>query len=70
MAHKAKMLHVDPCDMFKGDAASYSAFDALGVPTHDANGGCLSKNARKKLRKIWDKQKRLFDGSAASRPNI
>jgi hypothetical protein len=46
--------------MFKG-MAEYSLFDADGVPTHDAKGEPLSKSAFKKLRKDWEKQKRLFE---------
>jgi hypothetical protein len=32
-----------------------------GVPTHDAAGEPLSKSAFKKLKKDWDKQKKLFE---------
>ena len=39
----------------------YSLFDEDGVPTHDAKGEKLSKNATKNLRKDWEKQKRLFE---------
>lgn len=49
---KAKTL---PSEMFKGNAA-YGQFDENGVPTHDAAGVELSKNARKKVLKEYEQQ--------------
>lgn len=37
-----------------------------GVPTHDAAGEPLSKSAIKKLRKDWEKQKKLFEKAQAA----
>lgn len=54
---------MDPVDMFKGQTDLYSQFDSDGVPTHDAAGEPLSKSGIKKLKKDWDKQKRLFESS-------
>merc|ERR1719158_2358351 len=36
----------------------YSKFDDKGVPTHDASGEALTKNAQKKLIKLWDTEKK------------
>ena len=69
LANKTKMQQVQPCDMFRGDKASYSAFDSIGVPTHDEAGVPLSKNAKKKLKKLWEKQKRLYDSVQAAHEN-
>jgi hypothetical protein len=52
-------------DMFKSQTDLYSAFDAEGMPTHDAAGEKISKSAYKKLRRDWEKQKKLFESSAA-----
>ena len=35
----------------------------LGVPTHDAKGEKISKSTYKKLRKEWEKQKKLYETS-------
>ncbi|KAJ8599745.1 hypothetical protein CTAYLR_003427 [Chrysophaeum taylorii] len=65
---KAKLLaaRLKPEDMFKtGDrAALYSQFDDDGLPTHDAAGDPLPKSQIKKLRKEWDKQKKLVEWAA------
>ena len=37
--------------------------DADGVPTHDKEGKELTKSALKKLKKDWEKQKKLYEGS-------
>eukprot|EP00392_Amoebophrya_sp_AT5.2_P009124 g9152.t1 len=37
----------------------YSAFDEKGLPTHDKEGAELTKSAKKKLQKDWDKQDKL-----------
>jgi glutaminyl-tRNA synthetase len=58
-AAKAEKKKLDPKDMFKD--GPYSKFDADGVPTHDDKGEELTKSAVKKLKKEWEKQKRLFE---------
>jgi len=58
-AAKADKKKLDPKDMFKD--GPYSKFDADGVPTHDDKGEELTKSAVKKLKKEWEKQKRLFE---------
>lgn len=49
--------------MFKGQTDLYSQFDAEGIPTHDAAGEPLTKSGIKKLKKDWEKQKRLFESN-------
>lgn len=43
----------------------YSAFDDQGVPTTDKSGEPLSKSAIKKLKKEWEKQKKLYEKTLA-----
>ncbi|CAG8441231.1 7243_t:CDS:10 [Acaulospora colombiana] len=55
---------IDPEMMFKEAKDEegkdlYSAFDEMGIPTHDNNGEELSKNRVKKLKKEWEVQKKL-----------
>ncbi len=56
-------MNIDPKEMFKSQTDLYSKFDEDGVPTHDAAGVELSKSAYKKLKKDWEKQKKLFESS-------
>ena len=46
--------------MFKKDA-KYSAWDEQGVPTKMADGNEVPKSQIKKLKKDWDRQKKLYD---------
>jgi cysteinyl-tRNA synthetase len=55
---KREKARTPPGDLFKGNPA-YGQFDELGVPTHDATGQELSKNARKKCLKEYEQQKEL-----------
>ena len=50
----------DPLD-YTSMTHLYSCFDADGVPTHDAANEPLSKSLLKKLKKEWEKQKKLYD---------
>eukprot|EP00298_Acanthocystis_sp_HF-20_P013831 c20521_g1_i1.p1 GENE.c20521_g1_i1~~c20521_g1_i1.p1 ORF type:complete len:633 (+),score=217.46 c20521_g1_i1:2-1900(+) len=61
VAEKQKKMSIDPKEMFKSETDKYSQFDEDGVPTHDAEGAPLAKSGIKKLRKEWEKQKRLFE---------
>lgn len=68
-AAKQAKAAITPEEMFRGDstlASQYSQFDERGVPTHDAMGVELSKNARKKVIKEFEAQvelhKRYLDG--------
>lgn len=63
LAEKEARKNLDPKDMFQGETDKYSAFDEDGVPTKDAAGEPLSKSLVKKLKKEWEKQKRLFDAN-------
>ena len=57
---KAKL---SPADMFKTEEAreKYAAWDEDGVPTRTAGGEEVAKSQVKKLRKEWEKQKKLHD---------
>jgi cysteinyl-tRNA synthetase len=46
--------------MFKGDT-KYQEWDADGIPTKLADGSEPPKSQLKKLKKEWDKQKKLHD---------
>ena len=64
LAEKLARMNVSPLEMFKSQTDLYSQFDEEGVPTHDAAGEKLTKSAIKKLKKDWEKQKRLFESSS------
>ncbi|KAK0640751.1 tRNA synthetases class I (C) catalytic domain-containing protein [Cercophora newfieldiana] len=51
---------VPPQDIFKGDA-KYQEWDAEGLPTKLADGSEVPKSQVKKLKKEWDRQKKLHD---------
>jgi len=51
---------VPPQDLFKGDA-KYQEWDADGLPTKLADGNEVPKNQVKKLKKDWERQKKLHD---------
>jgi cysteinyl-tRNA synthetase len=63
-AKLAEQAKIDPKDMFRTE--EYSAWDADGVPTKDAKGDEVTKGKSKKLRKEWEKQKKLFEEHAKS----
>jgi glutaminyl-tRNA synthetase len=60
LADKEAKKKLNPKDMFRD--GPYSKFDDDGVPTHDADGQELTKSGIKKLRKDWEKQKKIFEG--------
>lgn len=64
-AEKEARKNVPPQEMFLGSTDLYSAFDEQGVPTADKAGEPLSKSAVKKLKKEWDKQKKLYEKAQA-----
>lgn len=66
LADKQARMHIAPEDMFRSATELYSAFDAEGVPTHDAAGEKLSKSAYKGLKKEWEKQKKIYDKHTSS----
>jgi len=49
-----------PQEMFKGDK-QYQEWDVDGVPVKTVDGSELSKSQLKKLRKEWEKQKKLHE---------
>ncbi|KAL2018614.1 hypothetical protein VTK56DRAFT_584 [Thermocarpiscus australiensis] len=51
---------VPPLEMFKGDA-KYREWDADGLPTKLADGSEVPKSQVKKLRKEWERQKKLHE---------
>lgn len=59
-------MSIRPEDMFKPPHCTegYTQFDEEGIPTHDASGEKLSKSSIKKLKKDWEKQKKLFESSS------
>ena len=63
LAEKLARMSLAPQDMFKTQTDLYSAFDADGIPTHTTDGKEISKSAAKKLRKEWEKQKKLYESS-------
>ncbi|KAF4556545.1 Cysteine--tRNA ligase-like protein [Elsinoe fawcettii] len=50
---------LDPKEMFKTD--EFSAWDDEGMPTKDKEGNDVAKSRSKKLKKEWDRQKKLHD---------
>lgn len=58
---RGKLSHVD---MFR--TSEYSAWDDDGLPTKDAEGKEVVKSRAKKLRKDWDRQKKLHEAWLAS----
>jgi len=65
LAEKEARKNLDPKEMFKveGESEKYGGFDEDGVPTKDAQDEVLSKSLVKKLKKEWEKQKRLFESN-------
>jgi cysteinyl-tRNA synthetase len=58
-AKLAEQAKINPKDMFKTD--EYSAWDEEGLPMKDKDGADVAKGRVKKLRKEWEKQKKLYE---------
>ncbi|KAL8950386.1 MAG: hypothetical protein Q9222_003584 [Ikaeria aurantiellina] len=58
-AEKAEKAKIKPSEMFK--TAEYTAWDEDGLPLKDAKGEELAKSRGKKLRKEWERQKKLHE---------
>jgi cysteinyl-tRNA synthetase len=58
---KGKLNHLE---MFR--TSEYSAWDAEGLPTADAEGKEVAKSKAKKLRKDWERQKKLHEAWSAA----
>ena len=56
-------MSIAPEKLFVDQVDLYSKFDEQGIPTHNAAGEELSKNAIKGLKKDWEKQKKLFESN-------
>jgi cysteinyl-tRNA synthetase len=65
-ATKAATANVHPRELFKKRDAKYTHFDNDGIPTHDLMGQPLPKSQIKKLKKEWDKQKKIYDKTRLS----
>ncbi|RKF57672.1 Cysteine--tRNA ligase [Erysiphe neolycopersici] len=57
-AEKANKAKIDPINMFRNDIR-WSAFDDEGLPTKTREGTDVPKSALKKLKKEWERQKKL-----------
>jgi len=68
LAAKLAMKSVKPEEMYLSQTDLYSKWDDQGIPTHDKAGEPLSKNAVKKLKAAWDKQKKVFEGGNKAEP--
>jgi cysteinyl-tRNA synthetase len=58
-AKMAEQAKINPKDMFKTE--EYSAWDEEGLPSKDKDGADVAKGRVKKLRKEWEKQKKLYE---------
>lgn len=56
---KEEKARVRPEEMFRNEM--YSAWDEEGIPVKDAKGGEVSKGLRGKLRKLWEKQRKVYE---------
>lgn len=59
-AAKAAKASIPPAELFR-DPTKFAQWDERGIPTHDASGEELSKNARKKCVKEYEAQESLFN---------
>ncbi|OWP04337.1 hypothetical protein B2J93_9405 [Marssonina coronariae] len=56
---KAERAKLSPSDMFRDER--FSAWDADGLPTKTKEGDDVPKSALKKLKKEWDRQKKMHE---------
>ncbi|KAI5295672.1 hypothetical protein KEM52_000606 [Ascosphaera acerosa] len=61
---RAEKGRLSPAQMFR--TAEFSAWDADGLPLKDAQGVELTKSRAKKLRKDWERQKKLHEAWLAT----
>lgn len=62
-AAKADRARLDPKVMFRTE--EFAEWDADGVPLRDRAGAEIPKSRGKRLRKEWERQKRLYEGWVA-----
>lgn len=60
-AEKEAQKKIPPSQLFLKEVDKYSAFNDVGLPTHDAQGTPLAKSAVKKLEKLYATQKKLHE---------
>ncbi|KAK5003136.1 cysteinyl-tRNA synthetase, partial [Cryomyces antarcticus] len=62
-AAKAEKAKIPPSELFRtGEYKGlYSEWDEQGIPTKDKEGKEVAKSQGKKLKKIWDVQKKAYD---------
>lgn len=67
VARKRAAALVPPAELFRGGehAGKFSAWDERGVPTADADGAALAKNATKKLEKLFASHCKAHEKEAA-----
>ncbi|XP_058129331.1 cysteine--tRNA ligase, cytoplasmic [Anopheles ziemanni] len=65
-AAKDAQRKIPPAEMFRAETDKYSAFDATGLPTHDAEGKEISKGQQKKLQKLQQAQEKRYQEYLAS----
>ena len=63
LSEKMEKMKLNPVDMFRSQTDLYSQFDVDGLPTHDADAKEISKSLSKKLKKEWEKQKKVFEAN-------
>ncbi|CAK7198924.1 cysteinyl-tRNA synthetase [Sporothrix eucalyptigena] len=52
---------VPPQDLYRNNTADFGAWDADGLPTKLADGSDVPKTQQKRLKKEWDRQKKLHE---------
>ncbi len=67
-AEKTAKAKVSPEEMFRGDE-KWSAWDEEGLPTKTKEGEDVPKSALKKLKKEWEKQKKVHEDWKAKNPS-
>ena len=60
-AAKEALAKIPPEQLFRDKTDLYSAFDADGIPTHDAAGQPLTKGLLKRLQKEMEKHRELYN---------
>nr|XP_039251784.1 cysteine--tRNA ligase, cytoplasmic-like [Styela clava] len=68
-AAKLAKSKISPTEMFLGETDKYSEFDEDGFPLVTTDGNELSKGQIKKLKKVYDTQKKLHDSYLATLQN-
>ncbi|XP_065835615.1 cysteine--tRNA ligase, cytoplasmic-like [Oscarella lobularis] len=59
-AAKEQQKQIPPSELFRREAGKFSQFDEQGIPTHDADGTKIGEGRRKKMRKMYQQQEKLY----------